>query len=424
MQKHQNNNIDWLSILLYILFIGFGLLNIFSTVYETGSIFRFELNSTKQVIWIGFSFLIIVVILAMNHRFYETFAYIIYGMAIFALIAVLVVGKEIKGARSWFAIGGFTIQPSEFAKFATALALAKFLSIPSVNFKTLENIGYVSLIIGVPMLLVLMQGDAGSAMVFLAFVFVLYREGLPTWIPLTGLLATILFVLTLVTGDKGTIVVLVLIALTAVIFYIYYYFDKRNFAIVFSIAIAGLAILYIFSVDYIFYNVLKPHQRSRIEVLYNPDIDKEAKGVRYNLKQSKTAFASGGVWGKGFMQGTQTKGKYVPEQSTDFIFCTVGEEYGLVGSTILISFFMIFIIRIILISEKQKDTFVRVYGFSVAGIFFLHVAVNISMTLGLFPVVGIPLPFFSYGGSSLWGFTILLFIFIKITQQQDRFERA
>lgn len=424
MREYQKNNIDWFSILLYIGFISFGWLNIFSTVYETGSMFSFGLNSTKQIIWIGFSFLIIVVILAMNYRFYETFAYIIYIFAIFLLVAVLVVGKDIKGARSWFAIGGFTLQPSEFAKFATALALSKFLSIPGTKLKTIENMGYAFLIIGTPMLLVLMQGDAGSAMVFLAFIFVLYREGLPSWIPLTGLLAAILFILTLITGDKASIVVIVLIALTFVIFYIYYYFEKRNFAIIFSIIIAGLAVLYIFSVDYIFYNVLKSHQRSRIEVLYNPEIDKEAKGVRYNLKQSKTAFASGGIFGKGFRKGTQTKGNYVPEQSTDFIFCTVGEEYGLVGSTLLIIFFLIFIVRIILISEKQKDTFVRVYGFSVAGIFFLHVAVNISMTLGLFPVVGIPLPFFSYGGSSLWGFTILLFIFIKLTQQQDRFERA
>lgn len=436
------NGFDSLTLLLYFILIIFGWLNIFAAEYDpsTGkSIFDLSLSSTRQLIFICTALVIILVIYTMNYSTYDTYAFLFYVGALFLLILVLIFGKEIKGNRSWLAIGSFTLQPSEFAKFATGLALAKYLTmtqgvgkkrafisqtvfgIPVFLFELWNPILRSTLIIiGIPSFLILLQGDAGSAMVFGTFIFVLYREGLlPTWVIVSIFVVITLFVLSLfIPADK--IVPYLIIPVLLVVLSTILLNSKRSYqSVIFTLIIAATLIVYIISAKYIFDNVLKKHQRERIMVLIDPDIDPAGQDIRYNLKHSKIAIGSGGFFGKGFMQGTQTKLKYVPEQTTDFIFCTVGEEYGWVGSLLLIGIYLLLLNRLLFLAERQKDKFARIYGYSVASIIFFHFMINLSMTMGLFPVVGIPLPFLSYGGSSLWAFTLLLFIFLKLDAHRE-----
>jgi rod shape determining protein RodA len=344
--------------------------------------------------------------MAIDSKFFSQFAYGIYGFFLILLLGVLVTGKTTAGSKSWFEIGGFGLQPSEFAKFATNLALAKFLSATDIHIKEIKTKVYAALILFIPALLILLQNDTGSALVYVTFILVMYREGLSGNILIFGLVIAVLFVLALLINK------FILSAILVVIGILFFLVIRRNKkAIITLVTFAVLTIGFVFTVDYVFDNVLGDHQKSRINVLLGKELD--LKGAGYNVNQSKIAIGSGGFLGKGYLNGTQTKFNFVPEQSTDFIFCTVGEEWGFVGSFIVVGLLMTLLIRIIYIAERQRSSFSRIYGYGVASILFMHIFVNIGMALGLLPVIGIPLPFFSYGGSSLWSFTILLFIFIK-----------
>lgn len=421
-RKNLLADIDGLTALIYLLIVAFGLINIFAAVYDPNSskaISDFSLSSTKQLIWIGSSFVLIILIMSFDFRTYETFAYLVYGGVLLLLALVLVLGTEVNNSRSWIDLGGgIRLQPSEFAKFATALALAKYLSAPNIKPKSNETYFAVGLILALPVGFILLQGDAGSALVFSSLLFVLYREQvLPHWILFGGILMASLFVLALSISE---LIYLVLPILSITLLVILLNYNKNRRVVFVTLGLALSLVVYVYSVKFIFDNVLKPHQQDRIMVLIDPEVDRSGTGVRWNLKQSKIAIGSGGLWGKGFLQGTQTKLDYVPEQSTDFIFCTVGEEHGWIGSSLVILLFMALLYRIILIAERQRDSFGRVYGYAVASIIFFHFAINIAMTIGLFPVVGIPLPFISYGGSSLWSFTILLFILLKLDAHREQ----
>ena len=321
-------------------------------------------------------------------------------------MAVLVVGTEIAGSKSWFQIGGIAIQPAEFAKFATALALAKYLSSFNVSLARFKVKIIASIIIFLPAALVLLQNDTGSALVYVIFIFVLFREGLTGNILLIGFMMALLFVVTLLVNKLYILGFLLLMAI------IVFYFMRRNQKNILVLAtMLIMASGFVFTVDYAFENILEPHQKKRINVLLGKELD--LRGAGYNVHQSKIAIGSGGIAGKGFLKGTQTKYDFVPEQDTDFIFCTIGEEWGYIGSLGLIILFMALLFRLLKLAERQRSDFSRIYGYAVASIIFFHFAINIGMTIGLVPVIGIPLPFISYGGSSLWAFTILLFIFIK-----------
>jgi rod shape determining protein RodA len=371
------------------------------------SIFNFSLNSGKQLIWIATSIIIIIVIMTVDFRFYDSFAYIIYGLVVFLLIFVLFAGTKVAGSTSWFSIGGFRMQPSEFAKFATALALAKYMSKVNYKLTKFNDLFITACIIAVPAVLIIVQGDAGTALIFGAFVIVLYREGLNPVIIVIGLFAIALFVLTLIFDQIHLIIDIAVVAALIIMF------GKKKWKRILTVIVGMLIVIgVVWSVDYFVTDVLKPHQQNRIKALINPEAD--PLGYGWNVTQSKIAIGSGGLLGKGYLQGTQTKFDFVPEQSTDFIFCTLGEEQGWLGTTFVIFLFVFLLIRIVHIAERQKETFARVYGYSVASIIFIHFLINIGMTIGLFPVIGIPLPLFSYGGSSLWAFTILLFILLKI----------
>lgn len=400
---------DWSIILLYLLLVFMGWMNIYAAVYDDThrSIFDTTQQYGKQLIWIISSLVIGASILVVDHKFYTTFAYGIYGIIMLLLIVVLLAGTEISGSRSWFEIGSFRLQPSEFAKFATALALAKYLSTLNINLKNFKTKIVAGAIILLPVVLILLQNDTGSALVYAAFIFVLYREGLSRNFLLLVFVAGFLFVMALMI-DRFTLIatLLGLGAITA------YYLRKNKKQLLAVISVFVLACLLVFSVDYFYNSVLKTHQQNRIDVLLGKSQD--IHGVGYNVNQSLIAIGSGGFAGKGYLKGTQTKFDFVPEQSTDFIFCTVGEEWGFVGSFIVIVLFTTLLLRIIVISERQRSSFARIYGYGVASILFFHMMVNIGMTIGLAPVIGIPLPFFSYGGSSLWSFTILLFILLKL----------
>ena len=397
-------------IAIYFALVIMGWLNIYAAVYDEEmemGIFNVALNSGKQLIWIGTSILIIIVIMTVDFRFYDSFAYIIYGLVVFLLILVLFAGTKVAGSTSWFSIGGFRMQPSEFAKFATALGLAKYMS--KVNFKltNFNDIFITACIVAAPPLLIIIQGDTGTALVFGAFVIVLYREGLNPTIILIGLIAIALFVLTLIFNQISLIIGVLILGVLIILI------GKKKWQRIATVA-AGMLIVIsvIWSVDYFVNDILKPHQQNRIKALINPEED--PLGYGWNVTQSKIAIGSGGLLGKGYLQGTQTKFDFVPEQSTDFIFCTLGEEQGWVGTTVVIILFVFLLVRLVRIAERQKETFARVYGYSVASIIFIHFMVNVGMTIGLFPVIGIPLPLFSYGGSSLWAFTTLIFILLKI----------
>ncbi len=408
-------NIDWVTVLLFLLLAMIGWINIYAAVYndEHASIFDFSQRYGKQLMWIFAALFIGLVIIIIDASFFITFSYVIYGISILSLLAVLVVGTEIAGSKSWFQFGGIALQPAEFAKFATCLALAKYLSTFNVSLKRLKTKIVASAIILLPAALVLLQNDTGSALVYFIFILVLFREGLTGNILLIGLMVAFLFVITLLM-DK-LYVMAILISMALVMFY-FMRRNKRNIMILVGLLLISTAFVY--SVDYAFENILEPHQKKRINVLLGKELD--LRGAGYNVHQSKIAIGSGGLSGKGFLQGTQTKYDFVPEQDTDFIFCTIGEEWGFIGSLVVVVLFMALLIRLIRLAERQRSDFSRIYGYGVASIIFFHFTVNIGMTIGLLPVIGIPLPFISYGGSSLWAFTILLYIFIR--QDASRLE--
>jgi rod shape determining protein RodA len=401
-------NIDWITVLIYLLLVLTGWVNIYAAVYneEHSSIIDFSQRYGKQLIWIIASLVIAFIIILIDAKFFSTFAYLIYGLSLVSLAGVLFAGTEIAGSRSWFQFGSIAIQPAEFAKFASCLAIAKYLSTFNVSLYRLRNRIIALIIILTPAFLILMQNDTGSALVYVSLILVLYREGLPGGILLTGFFMALLFVLALLIGNHYIIIGLVV--LTALL---YYFLNKSRKNILVLISLLLIATAYVYSVDYAFDKLLEPHQKKRIHVLIGKEAD--LRGAGYNVHQSKIAIGSGGITGKGFLQGTQTKYNFVPEQDTDFIFCTIGEEWGYLGSLFVIGLFMALLLRLIKLAERQKSDFSRIYGYGVASIIFFHVLVNIGMTIGLLPVIGIPLPFISYGGSSLWAFTILLFIFIR-----------
>ena len=464
--KSRNNiwlNLDWISVILYLSLVMLGWINIYAAVYsdEHQSIFDMGQRYGKQLIWIIAGAFLAIMVLTVDSKFYAAFAYHIYGFTIFLLVAVLIFGKEINGARAWFEIGGVALQPAELGKFATNLAIAKCLSQFEFKMQKMNSYLILGALIGVPAILIILQNDTGSALVFGVFVLVFFREGLNGMVLFWGFAAATLFVLSLLINEFQMLIFLLSISVAT------YGFLRQSiketligilgvlgiFGLIWSVnalvglggspfqlllittTIAGVSFIiygiinhireawriflfFIFavgisiSVNYFYNNVMAAHQRDRIDQLLGIKIDKLNKG--YNLNQSKIAIGSGGLLGKGFLQGTQTKYNFVPEQSTDFIFCTVGEEWGFVGSTFVVGLFLFLLIRLITLAERQRSQFSRVYGYGVACILFFHIAINISMTIGIAPVIGIPLPFFSYGGSSLWAFTVLLFIFLRL----------
>jgi rod shape determining protein RodA len=396
------NNLDWICIIIYSLLVIMGWLNIYSS-----SLSSMEDTFEKQLIFIVLTIPLIFIILSVDGKFYEKYASIIYGISLLSLAGLFVFGKTIAGQRCWYAFGSFTLQPSEFAKAATALALAKYLSDTQINLKDVNRQIQALAIVFLPVMLILPQPDPGSALIYSIFIVVLYREGLPAWYVWTGFIAILLFVLTLVLEPQYVI----LLALLAIVLV---HFKSRlgDRNLVLSSILLVLISGFVLSVNYVFENVFKQHHRDRFNILLGKAVD--MKGIGYNTNQSEIAIGSGGWFGKGFLEGTQTKGGFVPEQHTDYIFTTVGEEWGFLGSMVVIALFVGLFLRIIYLAERQKTKFSRVYGYCVAGILFIHFFVNIAMVLGIFPTIGVPLPFFSYGGSGLWGFTILLFIFIKM----------
>jgi rod shape determining protein RodA len=421
-QEKISKNLDWITVLLFIVCVVVGWANIYAAVYNPenplwiGDPGFFDTNAGKQLIWIGTTVLLIIAILVIDHRFYETTAFFIYGFFLFLLVAVLVVGAEIKGSHSWFRFGSFQMQPGEFAKMATALAVAKYVSTPMVNLSRFKDQFNVALIIAIPPILILISNETGVALVFASFMVLLYREGLPGIYPAAALSIIALFVLSLI-FDQWQIYV-GLATLTGLVVWFLPRYERKTRNVLMIIGVAFGMGLFATGVSWTVNNVLKEHQRNRIKVLIDPDFDRKKTG--YNVRQAKIAIGSGGLLGKGFLQGTQTKFDFVPEQSTDFIFCTVGEETGFAGSLLVVGLFLGLLLRVIYLAERQKSRFARVYGYGVVSILFFHFMVNIGMTIGLMPVIGIPLPFFSYGGSSLWSFSILLFIFLKIDAHRSQ----
>lgn len=405
-EPFETGGLDWLTIFQYLIMVLFGWIAIYSAVYnpENSSIFDLSQNYGRQMMFIAIGLVLGAAILIVDAKFYQAFAYGFYALAIFLCIAVIFIGAETKGAKSWFELGGFKFQPVELAKYATALTLAKYLSSYDVSFKDLRVKLICFGIVLLPMALVLLQNDTGSALVFTAFFLVLYREGLPTWLLAGAFYLAFLFVVTLLV-DEPLNVIYVLGGLAAVLLVV---FRKNKQILLAILAALVFSIVVIMSVDFFFNEVLQEHQRARINVLFGKG------GDDYNVRQSKIAIGSGGFFGQGFLNGTQTRYDYVPEQATDFIYCTIGEEYGFLGSAGVVLMFVLLMIRIVIIAERQKNRFSRIYAYSVACILFVHFTVNIGMTIGLMPIIGIPLPFFSYGGSSLLGFTILLFTLLKL----------
>jgi rod shape determining protein RodA len=448
---------------IYLLLVFFGWLNIFAAGYneQFNSIFDLKYNYGNQLIWIFISFILILMIFILDYKVFPFFSYVIYGLSILLLLVVFVFGTEIHGAKSWFRIFGFSIQPSEFAKIGTCLALAKYLSGYNITKFTFKTFAVCLAIIGIPFLLILIQPDPGTAMVFVVFLLVLYREGLPGWILLMVTFVSGLFLFSLLFDITSIVIGLIILALIMhyvinrklkvfifsviiftvaflVTFYANQYFKfefRMGLTVIISLIISSIVfailalrfkirhvlltlvflygfIAFPYSVDFVFHNVLKPHQQNRVNILLGKEQD--PKGYGYNVNQSKIAIGSGGFMGKGFLDGTQTKFNFVPEQSTDFIFCTVGEEWGFVGTSLVVLLFTALLIRIIFIAERQRSRYIRIYAYAIVSILFIHFAINIGMTIGLFPVIGIPLPFFSYGGSSLMAFSILLFILIRL----------
>ncbi len=404
-------DLDWVIISIYLLLVFFGWLNIYSAVYNPSNhaIFDFSQRYGKQMIWIAASIVIALIIIIIAPKFFSQFSYAIYGFHILSLILVLLFGKEVAGSKSWFQIGSFAIQPAEFVKYATSLALAQYLSNLDVKVGNLKATIIAGVIIILPAFLILLQNDTGSALVYVSFIFVLYRRGLSGNIFVIGLIFAFLAVLTLLL--QSLTYKLILLGVILLIISLSYLFMKKNLSNVLKLfGIFAIIVAFVFSVD-LGFSKLQPHQQVRIKVLLN--LKQDLRGAGYNVYQSKIAIGSGSISGKGFLNGTQTKFNFVPEQSTDFIFCTVGEEWGFIGSSLVVILFVILLIRIIYVAERQRSIFSQIYGYGVASVLFFHFTINIGMVLGILPVIGIPLPFFSYGGSSLWAFTILLFIFIR-----------
>ncbi|MEQ8324848.1 MAG: rod shape-determining protein RodA [Vicingaceae bacterium] len=415
--------IDWVTVSLYLLLVFVGWLNIYAAVYneEHQSIFDISQRYGKQLLWIGAAIVIAIAVLLVDFRFYSSFGYVLYAIMMALLLAVLIFGTEVKGARSWFTFGSVAIQPSEFAKFATGLALAKYLSGLNVKVQNSKTRFISFVIIFLPAVLILFQPDTGSTLVYASLLVVMYREGLSGKYFTLAISVALLFIFTLLirnssiglSGEYSLDGGWILVTMLAILgIFVSIVFRKIKYVWQFVVIVFVLASCVILSVDYVFDNVLQAHQTKRIDVLLG--LEDDPKGAGYNVNQSMIAIGSGGFAGKGYLQGTQTKYDFVPEQSTDFIFCTIGEEWGFLGSLVLITLFVFLFLRLIQLAERQRSPFSRIYGYAVASILFFHFAVNIGMTIGLAPVIGIPLPFISYGGSSLWSFTVLLFIFVKL----------
>ena len=400
--------IDWWLLLIYLALVIIGVTTIYAAAYNEShpNIFDMSQHYGKQALFLGVSVFMGLIIMLIDAKFFNTFAYVIYGLSILTLLYVLVAGSTIAGSKSWIQIGGFSFQPSEFAKFGTALAVAHYLGGINTDFSKYKTQMIAYAMVLFPMMLVLLQGDAGSALVFLVFILVFYREGMSGNILLIGLGAVLLFLLTLWLS-KWYVMIGLLVVFAILMFFI----ERSKKNIWKMIAVFAVSVMFVFSVDFFFYKVLKQHQRTRINIILG--IEKDTRGVGYNLHQSKIAIGSGGFSGKGYMQGTMTKYNFVPEQHTDFIFCTIGEEFGWFGSLVLLSLYLALLIRIIMLAERQRSPFSRIYGYAIASIIFFHLMVNIGMTIGLMPVIGIPLPFLSYGGSSLLMFSLMFFVFLK-----------
>jgi len=425
-------NLDWFTLALYGLLVLAGWLNIYSASYnlDAPSIFDLSQEYGKQFIWIVTAAVLGSLIMLFDGDFIKRSAPVVYLVTTLLLLLVLIFGKEVNGAKSWFGVGSFGIQPSEFAKLGTSLMIAFFLSQTNIRIKEFKTKLYAALIIVIPALLILLQPDTGTVLVFAAYILVLYREGLSGNILLLGLLAGTLAVLSLILKSTqleifglvlpGHYYLMIFIILFAGLIYFIIHrfvlprFRRKNYILLIGTALGSL--LFIATLDQAFEKVLEPHQKVRINILLG--LEEDPQGAGYNVKQSKTAIGSGGLLGKGYLDGTLTKYKYVPMQSTDFIYCTIGEEWGFVGSAFVIILFVTLMLRIIFIAERQRSSFTRIYGYSVACILFIHLSINIGMAIGLAPVIGIPLPFFSYGGSSLWAFTALLFILLKMDTER------
>lgn len=461
-QSELIKNIDWLSILIYTILVFMGWVNIYAAVYDDShsSIFDISQKYGKQLIWIGASFAIGFIIIMTDSKFFTAFSFIIYGLTIGLLAAVLIFGREVNGARSWFEIGSIRLQPAEFAKFATCLAVANVMSRHGFKMMRFGSLFLIGILLAIPALLILKQNDTGSALVYSSFILVMYREGLHGSILLLCFLVVALFIFTLLYPPMTVLLLIIGGTLIAFLYYrqskhelyrvviflvgcflfllflkwlldlpvsdhhlllasylisnligIYFIYKRKMKHILWVMIASWLCIGATVGVDFAF-EKLQSHQKDRINDLLG--IETDLTGAGYNVNQSKIAIGSGGFIGKGFLQGTQTKYNFVPEQSTDFIFCTVGEEWGFLGSTVIVVLLMTFILRIIYLAERQRSDFSRIYGYGVASILFFHMAINIGMTIGVTPVIGIPLPFFSYGGFSLWAFTILIFIFLRL----------
>ena len=408
IRRHIFDKIDWWTILLYITFIVIGWLNVYAALYnENYDLIDFSQKYGRQLIWISISLLIAIFILFFDWKFFEGFAYLIYILSLLFLIGVLFWGVEVNGAKSWLDFGFVRIQPAEFAKVGCCLAIAKFLSGLNMSLKKMKYKVIAALLILSPIILIILQNDTGSAIVYSTFIIVLYRFGLPSNLLIVTIVISILFITSIIVSK---IILLIILSIIAVFFFIISSRKLRELIII-SILLSA-CIGFIYSVDYAFESILEPHHVSRIKVLLGQESDPQGSG--YNVNQSMIAIGSGGFLGKGFLNGTQTKFNFVPEQSTDFIFCTIGEEWGFIGSTFLLLLYLLFLLRLLYLAERQRSVFSMVFGYGVVSIFFFHIAINIAMTIGLAPVIGIPLPFISYGGSSLWSFTILLFIFLNL----------
>ncbi|RXF68318.1 rod shape-determining protein RodA [Arcticibacter tournemirensis] len=402
-------NIDWLTILIYLALCVIGWFNIHAAVYDPlhPSIVDMSTNYGKQFVFIITALILGLVIILLDSKFFSTFSPVFYGITLLLLITVLIVGRNVGGNQAWIPLGSFRLQPSEFAKFSTCLLLAHYISSTNLKMGDLKMIGVCIIILFIPTSLIMLQPDTGSALTFTSLVFALYREGLSGYILIIGAILIVLFILSLLINKFILVAILVAIAVMALALFR----QSRKFVVPITVTTVA-CIAFIFSVNFAYQNILQSHQRNRIDVILGKVNDPRGQG--YNLNQSKIAIGSGGLWGKGYLQGTQTKYDFVPEQSTDFIFCTVGEEWGFAGSFVVIGLYLILLLRIINIAERQRSSFSRIYAYGVASIIFFHFFINIGMTIGLVPVIGIPLPFLSYGGSSLWSFTILLFILLKL----------
>jgi rod shape determining protein RodA len=401
--------VDWLTISLYAFLVLVGWMNIYSAVYnpDHANIFDFSQRYGKQFVWVITGFALAFILMLTEASFFSVFAYLFYGVTVVSLLAVRFIGRDIAGSHSWFRIGSIGIQPAELGIFAINLGLAKYLSNENVKISlTTVRLRVIALVV-VPMLFIVLENETGVAVTYASFIFVMYREGLSGNILLVGFLIIILFILALI-GSK-IVLSFVLIGIALAAFGIFTRRKRKDLTRIGGVLALGLVIVWGTNIAY---NHLEPHQRKRIDVFIGKNVDKKHEG--YNLNQAEIAIGSGGPFGKGFLQGTQTKLNYVPAHATDFIFCTLCEEWGFVGASFIVILYLILMVRIVFLAERQRSSFSRIYGYGVASIFFIHIAVNVGMTLGLIPVIGIPLPFMSYGGSSLWAFTLLLFIFLRL----------